>query len=45
MVGSEGSEGEGGGVWARLPSYKNKAAKKAVVGLFTSRGVRIIQNW
>jgi hypothetical protein len=30
---------------ARLPGYKNKAAKKAVQRMFEARGVRVFENF
>ena len=45
----DGSRGANDGklpaeVWAKLPAYKNKAAKKAVVGMLEKRGVRILTS-
>lgn len=34
-----------GEVVARLPGYKNKAAKKAVKSMFDARGVRVLENF
>mmetsp|Transcript_61818 Transcript_61818/g.121418 ORF Transcript_61818/g.121418 Transcript_61818/m.121418 type:complete len:464 (-) Transcript_61818:121-1512(-) len=46
-VTEEVTPGRNGGaaVFARLPSYKNKAAKKAAIEFFEARGIKILSNF